>query len=311
MTNSWDAYPNELERFGWTVDHQRGQDVLIVPTIDGDGYRARTKVRGGRQENGSLLTYWMPAEPGKSDKQGLAGDSFGLDTIDSDRDIVILTGSETDALAISRATEIENLNARVLCSCSETRSLAGLLSGPWYSGLSWVVIGDDDETGRKNAPKRVLEIIQHAKPAGAQCSFPPSGHKDAREFLEGGGELTALLERARTVVRKVRHRKPATPIEIHTPDAPRHRSTEKGDKYAQAVLDGELSELAGAQTGGREAALIRSSFRVGKKCLHSIDFDSAFYSLVSVARAIGLPDKEAKDKARRGLIEGQKVAEIR
>lgn len=314
MSNSWDAYPNELKRFGWTIDQQRGQDVLIVPTIDGDGLWARTKVRGGRQEDGSLLTYWIPAAPGKSDKQGLAGDSFGLDTIDPDRDIVILTGSETDALALARATENENIPARILCSCSETRSLAGVLSGPWYRGLSWLVIGDNDETGRKHAPRRVLEIANQSGHIGVMGAFPPKGTKDARQFLEGGGLLDDLIGLAKPLVRKVIE--PVGKIQQESrPTAPRKtqeaQATEKGEAYARAVLDGELSTLGSSQAGGRESALIKSAFIVGKKCLHAIDFETAFSSLVSVARSIGLPDKEAREKARRGLQKGQMEADVR
>lgn len=295
---TWEQYPDAAKRFGWQAAQHGGRKGLNVQTFDGAGLPVRIKFRGPR-EGGDVYTRWLGQ---RGDLQGLAGDVRDLDSVDASRVACILTGSETDALAMSDAADRERLPVRIFCSCGETRPIASVVAGPWFRGLKWVVVGDNDKTGRESVPKRAHELKEHSGPISVAITFPPHG-KDAREFIESGGKLFDLLDEAKPPGRQP-ERQPqptrySTSVETDT----------KGNAYVLAVLRGELDRLASTSEGGRERTLIGAAFNIGRKCLHTISFDDAHHQLVAVATSIGLPYREANSKARRALLAGEQKAD--
>ena len=189
-------------------------------------------------------------------------------------------------------------------------SLAALVRrrGPFFVGCRTVATGSGgrhfyfrhpgvpvrNDTGRRLGPG--IDV----RGDGGYVIAPPSVHVSGRRY--------AVVSNARVV--------PELPDWLvarltSEPDPPSRRPqlprVDRGHRWGEAALDGELSQLARATEGTRNDTLNRIAFRLGRiVAAGALDEQRAFDALVDGARAIGLGEREAASTVRSGLRAGER-----
>lgn len=76
-------------------------------------------------------------------------------------------------------------------------------------------------------------------------------------------------------------------------------------KYAEAVLAKALAEIAQSGPGGRNQALNRAAYSVGRVAHFGLDPEKTIHELVEAAQRVGLPFPEAGYTAKKAFAKGQ------
>ena len=141
---------------------------------------------------------------------------------------------------------------------------------------------------------------------GGQVVYPGSIHPETGRRYEWAEGLAPwqveIAELPRHILERLNRHNVAADVAHVGPTPPR---AARGERYAQAALEGELGALRAAPEGNRNETLNKSAFSLGQLAgAGLLDRSDVEVALESAAEAIGLPQREAAATIRSGLDSG-------
>ena len=184
--DDWPWFPMKAKELGWElVDGGAGKPGLRVPTWLPDGKQGRTKIRWKKGD-------WDTAAfENDGDEIGMIGlDRFLDHSAGVESPSCALVCGETDFLAWTWATAVAGIDIPAVSAAQgETKGLSWF--APCFKGVKVYFFPDNDEAGRKEAPKRAAELRKEG--ATVIVCHPPDPHKDVCDWVRAHASARDIL----------------------------------------------------------------------------------------------------------------------
>ena len=265
---------------------------LIIPS--GKHYLARLTVPRDKFKNAPDFKY-IKEKPHEGTKS-----LFGMEFITSDTRIVIVTEGEIDAMSIDQAVASKAVTPIATCGAAEKKWID--LFAKKCSSLNIqpkiLILFDNDDAGKLNAPKRCDELIKHDFAAVFDFLSDSEDKIDANNILQQHGEIV-LAEIVQKLIQKRGDDLDKLAAKIEE---------EKSIKAAQFLLTSEqyefifktLDDTSDLFNAERLAFLFHNEIRYLSDTDHWANYDSA--------RGIWIINPNSKNTALNPFV--KKTAEI-
>ncbi len=190
-TVEWPHYAKTAESLGWSVEGAHGgRRYLRMATQQLDGSPGRVKIRYEKSRDLQTAAF----DPESSELPiGLITDNLFRDAVTGEPGsrFALLAG-ETCLLAWVFHARFEGREIAAASHANGEVSRLGELAEP-FAGHHVIVLYDNDETGRREGPKRVAELLS-AGAASAVSIHVPDPHKDVCDYLRSGGSVREIVQ---------------------------------------------------------------------------------------------------------------------